>query len=587
MRTGGRLRRRAALIGSVWALTCVSVRPSSAEVADYLGRTVIDVRFELEGADVRDAALASLLQVRVGQPLNLAAVRETLGHLFTLGRYEDIQVRASLEGGGVAVVFDLVPLHRVQALEFRGPLVLDPPLLRATIADRLGPTPAVGRAGDAAAILEDLHRDHGYRHATVIARSRIDHRPDRTTLIFDVMPGAPTRVGTVTVEGERVAPAAVLEALDLGRNAVFRQVDLDQALARYRGELQDRGYYEARANYLPRFSADELTVDLTIVVDTGPLVRLRFEGDPLPEDERATLVPIARERSADEDLLEDAKRRIENRLQALGYRDALAEYRRDQFGDVLTIVFTITRGPLHRLERLEIVGSSMAPELQALVRQREGEPFVESILAADVAGMLALYLRRGFAGVAIDTMVSSTEGVDARSRLVTATISVTEGERTFIGRVTFEGNTGIGEPTLRIAAGLAAGQPFYEPETNLAADALVIAYADRGYQNATVQRTIAYSEDRGTVDVAFRISEGVQVIVDQILIAGNTRADLPARRSAGTERDRRESAPAGRPGPLPPHSDHARSPSRRGRAAGRARHDRRSAGDDDRRRGRA
>ena len=47
-------------------------------------------------------------------------------------------------------------------------------------------------------------------------------------------------------------------------------------------------------------------------------VRLVFVGDPLPSDQRTTLVPIAGEGSTDEDLLEDASNNIEEYLHAQG-----------------------------------------------------------------------------------------------------------------------------------------------------------------------------------------------------------------------------------------------------------------------------
>lgn len=544
--------------------------PASAEVADYLGRTVTQVRFEYEGASLTDAALSALVETRVGRPLRPDEVRRTIDRLFDLGRYEDIRVRASLEGGGVVLVYELVPVHRVQALEFLGRGDVDESRLRAAVIDRLGPTPLVGRAADAARILEDLYRDEGYRQAVVMVRSRIERDPDRAILVFDIAPGPATRIGEIAVEGAGVVPAVVIGQLDLRPNQPFRRVALDEALARFRADLQARGYYNARVNYLPRFAPDETTVDVTVIVDTGSLVRLRVEGDRLPEAELDTLVPIARERSADEDLLEDSKRRIEGRLRAQGFRDALAEYRREGDDEVLTVVFTITRGSLYRLDRVELTGSEIAAELEGLLRLVEGEPFVDDVLSADVAAMEELYRRRGYADARIAATVSS-EDVAPGSRAVTVVLDVVEGPQAVIGDIRFTGARALDDPALRAVVGLTPGQVFYAPDTIRAADALVTEYANRGYQNAQVLRLLTFSDDRGTVDVDFEVSEGIQIVVDEILISGNTRTRVdvierelvfapgePLGRSALVESQRRlgalglfrriQIAPIGQPG---------------------------------------
>ena len=55
-----------------------------------------------------------------------------------------------------------------------------------------------------------------------------------------------------------------------------------------------------------------------INVDGGAHITVVFEGDQLSEKERRQLVPIEREGSVDQDLLEDSANRIEAHLRAKG-----------------------------------------------------------------------------------------------------------------------------------------------------------------------------------------------------------------------------------------------------------------------------
>ena len=69
-----------------------------------------------------------------------------------------------------------------------------------------------------------------------------------------------------------------------------------------------------------------------------------FEGDELPAKARRDLVPIEREGSLDEDLLEDSSNRISEYLRGQGYRDAQAPYTKTPRNGELAVVFRVTKG---------------------------------------------------------------------------------------------------------------------------------------------------------------------------------------------------------------------------------------------------
>ena len=76
---------------------------------------------------------------------------------------------------------------------------------------------------------------------------------------------------------------------------------------------------------------------------------MTFDGDEVPNATVEDLVPVAREASVDEDLLEDADLLIANYLRSLGYRDAEVQHTRNGVADEILIVFEINRGPLYRV----------------------------------------------------------------------------------------------------------------------------------------------------------------------------------------------------------------------------------------------
>ena len=96
--------------------------------------------------------MSSLVETRAGEPLVMSEVRESITHVFGLGRFQDVQVEAIAAPGGVALRYNLVPLHPVQRVDFRGvpSLGLSEGLLRSTVTARFGASPLVGRAPEAA-----------------------------------------------------------------------------------------------------------------------------------------------------------------------------------------------------------------------------------------------------------------------------------------------------------------------------------------------------------------------------------------------------------------------------------------------------
>src|SRR5215208_5390187 len=110
--------RRVAAAASLIALL---VAPAArADVSDYLGKPVAVVTIQSEGRTLTDPRLIALIETRAGQPLGMREVRESIAHLFSLAQYEDVRARASLSGSGVALVYELVPLHPVERIGFAG-----------------------------------------------------------------------------------------------------------------------------------------------------------------------------------------------------------------------------------------------------------------------------------------------------------------------------------------------------------------------------------------------------------------------------------------------------------------------------------
>jgi outer membrane protein assembly complex protein YaeT len=519
---------------TVIVLACLLLTPQAhAAVTDYIGKTVVEVRLQLKGAALQNAELVEIIETRTGVPLGMADVRESMAHLFGLGLYQDVQVDASLRGDGVVLTYNLLPAQRVRRIVFEGSLGLSESDLRRTIVERHGASPPLARSAQAVTTLQTVYRDRGYPKAEIAVRAGDDADSSNVSMVFSIRPGPRARIGEIEVQGAPRDPAAqVLSALDLRVGDAYDGVDLDARLIRYANELRAQGYYEARVAQFPRYVDDDTVVNLVLSIEPGPRVEIVFLGDPLAAGDRDRLVPIAREHSVDEDLLEDSKFGIERHFRERGYCNPRVDYRRDTAvpakpqgnAEVMRVTFTVTRGPQCMVEGAEITGNASvtSAELAPLMVTRASQLFSDSTVASDALRIQGYYRQRGFSAVKVTSQVERREP-KAGSEFVRVRLVIAEGVRSVIESVTFQGNAAIDAGTLRRAVTSAPGQPYFEPQLSSDADSIALLYLNSGYPEVTVQPSPKAIADGSKVELAFVIHEGPQILIDHVLIVGNDR----------------------------------------------------------------
>jgi outer membrane protein assembly complex protein YaeT len=522
----------------VAALALLLPADAAADVSDYVGKPIASVALEAGGRPTTDPRVLGLVETHVGELLLIAAVRESITHLFSLGQFEDVRVHAAARGAAVALTYELVPLRTIAGVSFAGERApgIDQGRLRRLIAERFGTSPPPARAPDIAALVAEDVKEVGYLHARVTARTELDPGGSRSTLVLALASGERTRIGTIEVEGDAGMPIPrLLDALRVQRGAPFERESLNARIDRYLDERRSHGYFAARMSFSPRFVDDDRTANLTFSIVPGPHVTVVFTGDPMPVARRDDLVPVAREGSADEDLLEDASNRIEELLQSQGYRDAKAPHTREERDGELAITFTVHKGPQYRVGRVDFSGNTTIPltDLQQRLRIRPGQPFSEAAIDADRAILEDFYHRAGFS--AVQTVVS-TESEPAIAGAVDVPvairIAVTENARTLVNSVRIEGNLSVSESSLRDGLTLQAGQPFSANALAVDRDAVQLRLANLGYQSATVATNAGISADGTRADVVLTVREGQRIAVDHVLIVGNERT-----RTATIERE--------------------------------------------------
>ncbi|MCC7123792.1 MAG: BamA/TamA family outer membrane protein [Acidobacteria bacterium] len=507
-------------------------------VAQPAGQIVADVRVETtDGAPVPDSVVA-LVETRVGEPLTMADVRDTIDHFVGLGRYDDVRVMTWPSGEvGVVVYWLLRPIEMITRVTIRGGGDLSSAASRGVVEERFGGEWPATRAPELAAAVQAFYRDRGYRGATVAPLLAPGSESGTAEVTLDVQAGARTNVGAVSIVGEATeSPARIASRLRLQTGRPYGRPDLLNRLLEYEGRLREDGYYAATVRETTTFDDEAHVANVEVTVAPGPHVRLVYAGDAVPEARLDSLVTVRDERSVDEDLLEDASRNIEAFLRERGYRTAQAPYSRAEQGGELVLTFTVQRGPLHRVNAVSVSGNAAigTGDIEPLLKLTRGDAFVDARVGAIAAAIEELYRVRGHEQVRVTPAIEvlpEAGGGDAVFRPVDTRFDIVEGPATVVSEVIFEGAAALPESEIRGVVSLSAGRPFYRPLLAADRDQLETLYRNRGYLTALVVPEVTLADDRSRARVTWTVREGEQSRVDRVLITGNARTstDIIAR----------------------------------------------------------
>jgi outer membrane protein insertion porin family len=515
------------LLALPWIASAALAQPAAAP---FVGKPVASYVITIEGTPSDDAALKGAITTKVGAPLAMADVRETITHLYSFGRFEDVQVAADLtRDRRVTLRYDLQPIHIVTRVDFTGSLGLPEGMLRSRMIERFGANPALSRANDVALALRDLYHERGYLSASVRPGEPIlQHEPHRATEVFVVDSGPLTKIAKATVAGHPLESIDSVRArLQIEPGQPYEPGELQKRLSNYVVWMRRQRHYEAGAHEEPpSFPADKSTADVTVNVEPGPVVRVEYEGDPLPTTKKIEdLVPIEREGSVDPDILEDSAQRIKDALNQQGYwkADVQPPEQREANGE-LVIVFHIKRGAQYRVASggIEVDGNTSVPvaELQPLLKMAPGELYVDSRLTAIENTIKLLYLQKGFVQVTISSQTN--EGGPGLAKPV---IVVKEGTRVTIGQVKIAGNAHVPTDDLMKKVTVKTGAPYYLPSILDSRDQIRDEYQNRGYASVDVTAAPLSATPNGpataTSDVVFNVAEGPQTIVEHVFVSGN------------------------------------------------------------------
>jgi outer membrane protein insertion porin family len=347
---------------------------------------------------------------------------------------------------------------------------------------------------------------------------------------FVVVPGISARIGEVVVTGASGMTAAeVRNIAELKPGGRVRAGQATRALQRIRKHLQKRNLLEAQVTLTQRvYHPQSNSLDYTFEINRGPVVDVKVEGASLKRSMTKKLVPVFEENAVDEDLLNEGKRNIQDYFQTKGYFDAKVNFEQKQTGEERRdVIFTIEKNDRHKFADLEIRGNHYFRS--DVIRERlQMQPaggvlqhgvFSQATLARDIQAIQNLYRGNGFLAVAVKSDVQ--DNFRGQAGHIGVILTIVEGPQTTVGKLTIEGNETLSQQEIRALVSATEGQPYSDATVINDQTEVMNAYVNRGFPDVRFEYATAPDPgDPHKINVTYRITEGMQVFVNRVLITG-------------------------------------------------------------------
>ncbi|MBN1960745.1 MAG: BamA/TamA family outer membrane protein [Deltaproteobacteria bacterium] len=557
----------------------IAVTPDQNPLAPYRNLPVVEVNIHAPAGEQVDE-LKRLTGIAPGYLLSTSSVQTAIKRLYSLGRFAAVELYIEQRAQALVLHFVLKPVQQLGALYING---LTQSSSRAFIAalqlpvgseiDRRTPTLLHQQA-------KNYLQRIGFPHATL----SIDVLPitDNTSEIsIKVDEGIPIRINAINFVGKPLVHSTILKRLiHTDINDILNLDNIEHDQNRLLQAYLEHGFAKVQIAS-PQITIKNNFAVVNFNITAGPRVALYFIGNQILSDNILKKLWPANTNTLQSGDFSIFKQRIIDAYRRLGYANAKISMRGYQDYDrhhhpIERYLFNIQEGSAISVTNIDFEGVSAFSKdiliqqiqntlIQELIPTGSVQPinstelalangtrlpkispppapeqrWVFEIYARACEDILAAYHDKGFLNATVGKarFEKTTEGAHV-------IIPVKEGVQTRVKSLNFIGNTAQNTETLQNLVKQTASQqnkdndysshiplvgtPLSYAGVEDTRIAIIRSYRDEGYLYANVFTDVKLSEDSTIASVSFRIIEGPQVRIDNVVIRGNhyTRTNL-------------------------------------------------------------
>jgi len=533
------VRRRLTCLSSAILILAAAPAMGLAQSQNFEGKRILAIHFDPKQQPLEASELFDILPLKSNQALRMSAVRQTIDRLFATGRYSDIQVDAQPYEDGVILTFITKNSWFVGGVSVTGGIADPPSAGQLENVSRLELGQPYTKAGLAEAVagqerllesngLYQSHPrpslDYNNAHEQVNIRFAVDNGPRARF-------GPPVLLGDLKMDESRILTATKFRRWMIGTWKPVTQLRVRKGLDNVRALYQKENRLESKvALESMKYDAETNRATPTLRIDAGPRIQVSAVGSKMPQRILRRYVPIFEERAVDQDLLVEGARNLRDYLQSQGYYEAEVAFKQQNVvNDKSAIDYLINRGPRHKLMAVQISGNQYFSN--EIIRERmflqtanflqfpHGR-YSENLLNRDIDSIKNLYASNGFQDIKVLSRVQ--DNYRGKAGEIAVFLKIEEGPQRFVNQVHVDGIEKLDKARLLPMLSSSEGQPFSEFNVAVDRDTILAQYNALGFPQATFEWSSKPAAEANKVDLYFKIDEGRQQFVREVLINPNS-----------------------------------------------------------------
>ena len=397
----------AATVVALQLLVCVGA--ASAQFAAQPGNNPI-ARIEVKGnRRVEDAAIATLLLSRVGQPLRPSYLATDVRAIWSMGKFDDVRIEVEEDSEGPVLIYIVREKPSVRRIIVGGNDEIDLEKINEVLDLKRDAILDIAQVTRNVEKIRDLYTEKGFFLAEVTFQIR-QVNANEIDIIFKVEENAKVSIRQITIIGNKSITDNEIKAVMQTKEGAFhsfftsagtyQQNAFERDMVLISALYYDRGFVSVKVSD-PQvvLSANKRFMYITVYVEEGnryKLGKLDVRGKELlwPKEELLGLVKTKTGEFYKHSTVGKDRIRLSQRYKDKGYAYANISLLTNVDAEkrLVNMTFDIQKGPIVTFERINIRGNSKTRDkvIRRELRVAEGDRFSQTKLERSRARVQAL-----------------------------------------------------------------------------------------------------------------------------------------------------------------------------------------------------
>ena len=532
------------------SLSATAQTKASNQPPSYEGLKVGSVEIAAN-PHVDNALYRPLIVQQPGEPYSDNKIQMSVNALKATNAFSSVQLKVEPGEAGLKLTFVLEPAYYIGMLWFPGStkyftyarLLQVVNLPNETVFEKI-------QVQSSESALIDFFHSNGFFEAAVHTDVKLDDDNRLAHLTFHVDHGPHAHIGKVVItgstpeedrrlKGDLHSLWARLTGALLEHGKPYSQKRIQSATAYLKKKLSKQHYPDSKVTLNPPdYHPETNLADVSIQVDTGPLIYIRIVGAKLTwvpfQSGRLTkkLISIYDEGSIDPDVIEESRRNLVDYFQRKGYFNAKVSTQHQQQNGTIILSFVVDEGAKFSVDQISFTENHhiSSGDLAAQVTVKKKRWIIshglysQKQVEASAKNIENFYKDNGFEDAKV------TPQVTQKNKAIYITFNMAEGDRTTVASLQVKGNKSIPLNQLlfhKHTFELQEGKPFSPSRMANDRNHIAAKYLNLGFLNSEVKTIVSRrKDDPHQVDVTYDIIENQQIHISHVVYMGNRHTKL-------------------------------------------------------------